>query len=88
MICETEKSLTQFLLTLLVSSDFGCMLSVGAIHFEERFCASRKGGTGYWRCLLGYGYLAWSVFSLLLKFLTPNFGSFTNHFCLELALKT
>ena len=22
------------------------MLSVGAIHFEDRFCASRKGGTG------------------------------------------
>ena len=22
------------------------MLSVGTIHFEDRFCASRKGGTG------------------------------------------
>ena len=22
------------------------MLSVGAIHFEDRFCTSRKGGTG------------------------------------------
>ena len=22
------------------------MLSVGAIHFKDRFCASRKGGTG------------------------------------------
>ena len=22
------------------------MLSVGAIHFEDRFCASKKGGTG------------------------------------------
>ena len=25
---------------------FGHMLSVGAICFEDRFCASRKGGTG------------------------------------------
>ena len=29
-----------------MSSDFGCILSVGAIRFEDRFCASRKGGTG------------------------------------------
>ena len=27
-------------------SDFGHMLSVGAIHFEGRFCASKKGGIG------------------------------------------
>ena len=25
---------------------FGCMLSVGTIHFEDRFCASKKGGMG------------------------------------------
>ena len=25
---------------------FGCMLSVGAIHFEEWFCTSKKGGIG------------------------------------------
>ena len=30
----------------MASSDFGCMLSVGAIHFEDRFCASKKGGIG------------------------------------------
>ena len=30
----------------MASSDFGRMLSVGAIHFEDRLCASRKGGTG------------------------------------------
>ena len=30
----------------LALSVFGRMLSVGAIHFEDRFCASRKGGTG------------------------------------------
>ena len=30
---------------LLVSSDFGRMLSDSTIHFEDRFCASRKGGT-------------------------------------------
>ena len=30
----------------MASSDFGRMLSVGAIRFEDRFCASRKGGTG------------------------------------------
>ena len=27
-------------------SDFGHMLSVGTIRFEDRFCAGRKGGTG------------------------------------------
>ena len=32
-------------------SDFGCMLSVGVIHFEDRLCVSKKveiekGGTG------------------------------------------
>ena len=26
--------------------DFGCMLSVGAISFEDRFCAGKKGGIG------------------------------------------
>ena len=30
----------------MASSDFGHMLSVGAIHFEDRFCASKKGGIG------------------------------------------
>ena len=28
----------------MASSDFGRMLSVGAIRFEDRFCASKKGG--------------------------------------------
>ena len=28
------------------SSKVGRMLSVGAIRFEDRFCASRMGGTG------------------------------------------
>ena len=28
------------------SSDFGRMLSVGTICFEDRFCASKKGGIG------------------------------------------
>jgi len=27
-------------------SDLGRMLSVGAIRFEDRFCASKKGGIG------------------------------------------
>ena len=27
-------------------SEFGRMLSVGAIYFEDRFCASKKGGNG------------------------------------------
>ena len=31
---------------LFVLSDLVCMLSVGTICFEGRFCASRKGGTG------------------------------------------
>ena len=30
----------------MVSSDFGRMLSVGAIHFEEWFYTSKKGGIG------------------------------------------
>ena len=30
----------------MASSDFGGMLSVGAIHFEDKFCASRKVGQG------------------------------------------
>ena len=30
----------------MASSDFGRMLSVGAIRFEDSFCASRKGGIG------------------------------------------
>jgi len=29
-----------------VLSDFGRMLSVGTIHFEDRFCANKKGGIG------------------------------------------
>ena len=31
------------------------MLSVGAIHFEDRFCTSRKGGTGEVSGLLSVG---------------------------------
>ena len=30
----------------MASSDFARMLSVGAIRFEDRFCASKKGGIG------------------------------------------
>ena len=30
----------------MTSSDFGRRLSVGTIHFEDRFCTSRKSGTG------------------------------------------
>ena len=30
----------------MASSDFGRMLSVGAICFEDRFCASKKGRIG------------------------------------------
>ena len=30
----------------MASSDFGHMLSVGAICFEDRFCASKKSGIG------------------------------------------
>ena len=30
----------------MASSDFGRMLSVGAICFEDKFCASEKGGIG------------------------------------------
>ena len=30
----------------MVSSDFGRMLSVGTIRFEDSFCASEKGGIG------------------------------------------
>ena len=38
-------------MTPLASSDFGRMLSVGAIRFEDRFCASRKGRTGGGGCV-------------------------------------
>ena len=30
----------------MVSSDFGYKLSVGAFHFEDRFCVSKKGRIG------------------------------------------
>ena len=30
----------------MASSDFGRMLSVGTIRFEDGFCASKKGGIG------------------------------------------
>ena len=30
----------------MASSDFGRMLSIGAMCFEDRFCASKKGGIG------------------------------------------
>ena len=30
----------------MASSDFGRMLLVGAIRFEDRFCTSKKGGIG------------------------------------------
>ena len=30
----------------MASSDFGRMLSVGAINFEDKFCTSKKGGIG------------------------------------------
>ena len=30
----------------MASSKFGCMLSVGGISFEDRFCTSKKGGIG------------------------------------------
>ena len=37
--------------TIQSLSKFGRMLSVGTIRFEDRFCASKKGGTrgGGWR---------------------------------------
>ena len=30
----------------MASYDFGCMLSVGTICFEDGFCTSKKGGIG------------------------------------------
>ena len=52
MISSNSHNLHPLRLTLSppmtpqASSDFGCMLSVGAIRFEDRFCASKKGGIG------------------------------------------
>ena len=46
----------------MVSSDFGRMLSVGAIHFEDRFCASKKcgiGGGGQTGCRAHGSCLGW-----------------------------
>ena len=34
------------MMSVYSSSNFGRMLSVGAICFEDRFCASKKGGIG------------------------------------------
>ena len=39
----------------MASSDIGRMLSVGAIHFEDRFCASKKGGIGGGGCVSARG---------------------------------
>ena len=39
----------------MASSDFGRMLSVGAIRFEDRFCASKKGGIGVGGRVLAQG---------------------------------
>ena len=47
---------------LLASSVFGHMLSVSAIRFEDRFCASRKGGTG---AGIGSVHLVWTPFLAL-----------------------
>ena len=33
-------------MTTIVVIEISCMLSVGAIHFEDKFCASRKVGQG------------------------------------------
>ena len=49
-------------MTTTSSSKFGRMLSVGAIRFEDTFCASRKGGTGE---VSGYTALADSAWRLL-----------------------
>ena len=38
-----------------MSSDFGHMLSVGAIRFEDRFCTSKKGGIGGGRRVSAWG---------------------------------
>ena len=39
----------------MASSDFGHMLSVGAICFEDRFCASKKGRIGRGRRVSAWG---------------------------------
>ena len=43
-----------------MSFNFGHMLSVGAIHFEDRFCASKKGGIrgGGWVSAQGAMHMA------------------------------
>ena len=44
MCLPTENA--DYLLINELSSKFGHMLSIGAIHFKDRFCTSRQGGTG------------------------------------------
>ena len=53
-------------MTPLASSDFGRMLSVDAIRFEDRFYASRKGRTG------GGGWIHRSAGGLFVCFLAKT----------------
>ena len=39
----------------MASYDFSCMLSVGAICFNDRFCTSKKGGIGGGGRVLAWG---------------------------------
>ena len=48
------QQMTPFGVVRFLCSDFGRILSVGAISFDDRFCASRKGGTGGSRWVLRF----------------------------------
>ena len=43
------------------------MLSVGAIRFEDRFCASRKGGTGEVGGCTALAHSAWRLLQLAIE---------------------
>ena len=43
------------------------MLSVGAIRFEDRFCGSRKGGTGEMGEYTALGDSAWQLLQLAIE---------------------
>ena len=68
-----------------LSYDFGCMLSIGTIHFEDRFCASKKGGNvgGSALQLLKLVAAVGCRKALVSTVLVINFFSFPAQTCME-----
>ena len=68
LLLELTLGLFNHLQRFLASSDFGCMISVGAIRFEDRFCTSRErvaqGEVGGW---IPVGDSAWRLLQLAVE---------------------